>query len=512
MTQFETSEVWLSGFTSSAESKQIGLELFHRLGFSAHHQLARLAIGRSLGEPDFPDEATDARGFNIKGNLLFGDEKESALLWIALLVENTHKHLPAKNITLDLLQNVVRNHWSRGIQLLNKDWLNSRDGYPSFVETLITRRASLPDEGESVSANPIKPGIPEAAPKPLWLELGTTPETNAPAKWLLNGRGYSPNIAIMGQAGSGKTRMMLKLLAQLREQTGAPVLLIDAGKDELADRPDLARELGAEVVKVPKNPIPLDMFAGSNSGPESARDVAMDFCASLDKALKDGLTDNQRPRVVEALKPLLAQRKRIHLADIQKTLEQHYDDKGIKEDRVLSSLRMMNQYSLFSPEQTPAEFFSKSRILAFGGAPDESRRLALFLLFDALHRYLQTLPEAPVDGEFHRAIRLAVAIDEAKPLLAAKHDGLSKLVRLHRSHGLTVFMASQSPDDYEGQSDDYMEQIGLPVCFRTNATSTAVLNNMFKAKRGLNFSALELGVCLTLIDGAATRVNAFSGN
>jgi hypothetical protein len=421
----------------------------------------------------------------VKGNLLFGDESGGALLWLALLVENIHQHLPQKTISLDVLQAAVRDHWSRGMQLLNEDWEAAPNGYADFVETLITRRAVLPDDGQTLLPDPGQPTTPPyLTAKPLRLDLGANRETNTPARWLLNGRGYSPNVAIMGQAGSGKTRMMLKLLAQLREQTGAPVLLIDAGKDELADRPELARDLGAEVIKVPKAPIPLDMFAGSDASPESTRDVAMDFCASLDKALKDGLTDNQKPRVVEALKPLLAQRQRIPLADIQKTLEQHYADNGIKEDRVLSSLRMMNQYSLFSPELCPAEFFSKSRILAFGGAPDESRRLALFLLFDALHRHLQTLPEAPMDADFHRAVRLAVAIDEAKPLLAAKHDGLSKLVRLHRSHGLTVFMASQSPDDYEGQYDDYMEQIGLPICFKTNATSTAVLNNMFKAKRG----------------------------
>jgi len=427
-----------------------------------------------------------------------------------LLVENIRKHFPNKAIPLDVLQAAVRDHWSRGVQLLNEDWEAAPNGYADFVETLITRRAVLPDDGDTLPTDADQTTTPQSmTAKPLWLDLGTNRETNAPARWLLNGRGYSPNVAIMGQAGSGKTRMMLKLLAQLREQTGAPVLLIDAGKDELADRPELARDLGAEVIKVPKAPIPLDMFAGSDASLESARDVAMDFCASLDKALKDGLTDNQKPRVVEALKPLLAQRQRIPLADIQKTLEQHYEDNGIKEDRVLSSLRMMNQYSLFSPELTPVEFFGKSRILAFGGAPDESRRLALFLLFDALHRYLQTLPEAPMDAKFHRAVRLAFAIDEAKPLLAAKHDGLSKLVRLHRSHGLAVFMASQSPDDYEGQSDDYMEQIGLPICFKTNATSTAVLNNMFKARKGLNFSALEPGVCLTVLDGAANRVIAF---
>jgi hypothetical protein len=102
---------------------------------------------------------------------------------------------------------------------------------------------------------------------------------------------------------------------------------------------------------------------------------------------------------------------------------------------------------------------------------------------------------------------MAIAIDEAEPLLKMKHDGLSKMVRLHRSHGLTVMMASQSPDDYAGQSDDYMEQIGLPICFRTNATSTAVLNNMFKAKQ--NFSALEPGTCLTVIENTTRKVKAF---
>ncbi|PJB02846.1 MAG: hypothetical protein CO126_09880, partial [Hydrogenophilales bacterium CG_4_9_14_3_um_filter_63_34] len=187
------------------------------------------------------------------------------------------------------------------MQLLNEDWEAAPNGYADFVETLITRRAVLPDDGDTLPTDADQTTTPQSmTAKPLWLDLGTNRETNAPARWLLNGRGYSPNVAIMGQAGSGKTRMMLKLLAQLREQTGAPVLLIDAGKDELADRPELARDLGAEVIKVPKAPIPLDMFAGSDASLESARDVAMDFCASLDKALKDGLTDNQKPRVVEA--------------------------------------------------------------------------------------------------------------------------------------------------------------------------------------------------------------------
>ncbi len=89
-------------------------------------------------------------------------------------------------------------------------------------------------------------------------------------------------------------------------------------------------------------------------------------------------------------------------------------------------------------------------------------------------------------------------------MLAGRHPGLSNLLRLHRSKGLCVMLASQSPDDYEGAADDYLEQIGLPVCFRTNANSPQVLKNMFRATP--NFSTLEKGVCLSVLELAGSMV------
>lgn len=510
MTTFEVSQIWLATFTSSLDAKKVGIEMFHHLGFSAHHQIARLAIGRSLGETDFPPSAVDARGFPIKGNLLFGDERNGGLLWIALIVENLHKHFRDKPITLELFQSAVRDHWSNGIQLLYRDWQASPDGFPGFVETLITQRASLPDDSEYIT-DEIRPSDSnDFKPIPLWLELGVNLGSNTPAKWLLNGRGYSPNIAIMGQAGSGKTRMMLSLLSQLKQINQMPVLLIDVGKDELADREDLAMQLGAEVLRVPKSPIPLDMFYGANESQESALEASEAFRESLNKALEYGLTDNQKTRVLESLKPMFRQQDKVLLSDLRGAIDRYYEGTETKHDRVNNIMNELCQRTLFDPKMAPAEFFSRSWILTFGSATEQSRKLVLFLLFDALHRYLRGLPEAPMDSDFNRSIRLAIAVDEAKPLLETKHDGLSKMVRLHRSKGLTVLMASQSPDDYAGQSDDYMEQIGLPVCFRTNASSTAVLNNMFKSKRGVNFAAIDPGVCLTMLDGVQAKVSAFS--
>lgn len=112
--------------------------------------------------------------------------------------------------------------------------------------------------------------------------------------------------------------MMLKLLNQLKELTGIPVLLIDAGKDELAERQDLAESLNASVLKIPSQAIPLDIFSGSTVDDESARDVTIAFRESLDKSLEKGLTDNQKMRVLEALKPLFAKRKNITMVDIKK--------------------------------------------------------------------------------------------------------------------------------------------------------------------------------------------------
>ncbi|MDP2432603.1 MAG: hypothetical protein Q8O33_11290, partial [Pseudomonadota bacterium] len=41
-------------------------------------------------------------------------------------------------ISLDVLQAAVRDHWSRGVQLLKEDWEAAPNGYADFVETLIT--------------------------------------------------------------------------------------------------------------------------------------------------------------------------------------------------------------------------------------------------------------------------------------------------------------------------------------------------------------------------------------
>lgn len=509
MADWTIEKALLANFASSSEAYRQTDELRVRLGFAARAPIARMAIGRSLGETTIPPKVPDMMGKPIKGDTLFGVEEHP--LWIALLVANFRDLFPKAAVTLPAIQDAVARHWHRGMELLMADWKEA-GGYPKFVEILITRRATLPDEAapvrpEGAGSNTEGWTGPEAVAKPVRLDLGREEGSDEPFVWTVNGVGYSPHIAVMGQAGSGKTRTMLQALRQMHAQTGAPVLLLDLGKGDLADNADLARELDARVLRVPQDPIPLDMFHGSCRSDTDASDSVLGFRDSLAKVMQSRPGAMQLEHIREALRPLFARNERISLEDIRDRLKGHYEENAIRVDSVISAINDLTERSIFSPDLSPSSFFSRSWIITFAHARDTVKNLAAYMLLDSLNAYMKRLDEAPQDERGHRAVRMALAIDEARHLLASRHKALSDNIRLHRSKGLVVALASQSPDDYDGAGDDYLENIGLPVCFKTNAASTTVLQNMFRGK--VSFAGLGTGVCMTLKDGRPAKVKAF---
>lgn len=509
MADWTIEKALLANFTSSSEAYRQTDELRIHLGFAARAPIARMAIGRSLGETTFPPKVPDMMGKPIKGDTLFGVEEHP--LWITLLVTNFRNLFPKTPIHLPAIQDAVARHWHRGIDLLMADWKEA-GSYPKFVEILITRRATLPED-----AAPVRPegggsttdgwAGPEAVAKPVRLDLGREEGSDESFVWTVNGIGYSPHIAVMGQAGSGKTRTMLQAIRQMHAQTGAPVLLLDLGKGDLADNVELARELDARVLRVPQDPIPLDMFHGSCGSDTDTSDSVLGFRDSLVKVMQSRPGAMQLEHIREALKPIFGRNERISLEDVRDRLKDHYEENAIRVDSVISAINDLTERSIFSPDLSPSSFFSRSWIITFAHARDTVKNLAAYMLLDSLNAYMKRLSEAPQDDRGHRAIRVVLAIDEARHLLASRHKALSDNIRLHRSKGLVVALASQSPDDYDGAGDDYLENIGLPVCFKTNAASTTVLQNMFRGK--VSFAGLGTGVCMTLKDGRPVKVKAF---
>ena len=120
MADWNIEKALLANFASSAEAYRQTDELRVRLGFAARAPVARMAIGRSLGEATIPLKVPDMMGKSIKGDTLFGVEEHP--LWIALLVANFRNLFPKADVTLPAIQDAVARHWHRGMDLLMSDW------------------------------------------------------------------------------------------------------------------------------------------------------------------------------------------------------------------------------------------------------------------------------------------------------------------------------------------------------------------------------------------------------
>lgn len=122
------SDILTASYSSSREADQMGRELKGFIGAESNYEIIRLALGRSLGLESFPDTSPDAKGGVIKGLQLFGDAESCNYLWIGLLGEMLRRR-GEERFTLDAFQKLVRDHWHRGILLLQQDREEASDDF-----------------------------------------------------------------------------------------------------------------------------------------------------------------------------------------------------------------------------------------------------------------------------------------------------------------------------------------------------------------------------------------------
>ncbi len=113
------------------------------------------------------------------------------------------------------------------------------------------------------------------------------------------------------------------------------------------------------------------------------------------------------------------------------------------------------------------------------------RELTVCLL-TSLYRELMAMPDSNVaDGV--REMRTIIVIDEAHHFLKDKRRNaiLERLIREIRSKGASVFLMSQSPDDYDSGDFDFAEMLEFIYILQSNANATKFL------QKALGISASE---------------------
>jgi DNA sulfur modification protein DndE len=451
------------------------------------YRVARLAFARSLQEgsdPAMVEKGTET-GTAIEGTHLFG---QNSAEWACAFVAAADRAFA----DIDEFRSVVEAHWHRGATLLKRDFLDVSENPSEFAQLLATKlalpisvaginahagavegeRARKPSSGVSVRLA-IKVG-----------EVGIEKDKNVPAIVEMNAPGISPHFAVMGKTRSGKSRTGLEMAQRIAEAARTPLLLIDpkgefvkdgafVRKDEWGGKTIADRFPGAEPLDVPIAPIPLDFLALDSRASSVARaQAAIAFRDSFRKCIKakgDVAMDDLR----QAVEQLLTEGSGpISLDCIRDAVRESNERAGKKrKDGIEAKLNELTSLNLFTPSQAPSDFFRRRWVVGLGSASEESRRLVVFLLLNALSSYLLSMEDAATDSSGYRAIRHLLVVDEAREILSYKHDALSNLVRKSAAKGGIVGLLSQSPEDFEKEEDDFLSQMGVIAVFTSSARS-----------------------------------------
>ena len=466
MAQFNIKEVDRMRYRPTKSAEEFLADLRSVLGLSDKATAARLAIARSLCEPVVSlDDAIEKmsasdKGMPIEGVHLLGEHSD---MWATVIASTVDVALKDQS----QLRTLVEYHWQRGADLLQDDYNEANKSTVDFIVQLASR---LPQSSgaQKVVINELLTSISASVVLPVG-PIGEDAKTGDEVTFTLNAPGGSPHMAIMGGTNSGKTYTAVTMLKRVRQFGNLPILAFDF-KGDLSEK--LGPDIGAEILSPPRFAVPLNVLAVQDVDDVGLREAAGRIRDSIGRVKTAKLSGIQSDILREAVYQTLRGRKgggSPTMADVGKALEAEYQSRSRKPDELISTLNELNQFVLFEPKMSPAEFFSRSWIIRLPqDGTQEVRRLIIKLTLDALDRWLNSLPDSEV-VEGRRALRHICMLDEAHVILSTKLPALSNLIRMSRSKGGAIMLVSQSPDDFESDDEGFLDNMGMTVAFNTQA-------------------------------------------
>lgn len=491
----------ISRYKSTEQARQT-LNTLNQLSGLQDHVLSRLAIMRSLSETSPPPRVSGERsGKELRGETLFRSSQDPAFLpWCAAMIaEHGGEAFEDDDRAFDL----VIDHWHRGLTLLNGDLEKENRDFNALLMAL-ARRAADTGRGESAEGTPSTPVVGGSV-RPLTVPIGKVGAESTPFTITLNDtRRYSnSHMAISGMSGSGKTQLAMQILATLAKAAGPDtgIIFIDYAKGDVAGNTKFASRLGAEVINLPGDILPIGPFHLPEYSDDAIR-LAAEEKREVYSSLFPGIGAKQEGRLVQALR---ASYTSLHgdrepapdLAYVQHMLTQIYESEGLQPDSLSELLRRLNAYKLFwtrdggTPVVSPLHL---KRWLVDVHELGGLKEVAAFTLIEQLYREMRKLPDSAVDDSTGmRHIRCVLAIDEAQYYLRAKNRFLQGIIREGRSKGFMVMLMCQSPDDFAQSDFDYTEQLQFTYMLQCKTEPKAVARLLGVGREEGKRLATELG-------------------
>ena len=478
-------QVWGAQFKPTEESAAFEDKLRTALGLQYRYEASRLLIGRSLADPTPPDllpSGTKYFSKPIPGQHLLGDHDD---LWLSAIIVDGRL---GETATVDDFRTLIEAHWARGFRLVRDDLESCQGNEIKLIQRLADR---LPDQVGTHGEGGTLP--PSGSVGEIRLKVGSVSKTYTDDKlvdFAINSPGIAPHIALMGKIGSGKTTTGIQVALELAEKAQIPFLLIDPKGEFVEGNQPKGRfascgHVGA--IEVGTVPIPLDFLPPSSAPANRIAKAATGLRDTIALCCGSNVGDLQKDLLRTVVQEVLNSGTDRSLENIRDRYHQALlanNKSGI--DSVVSRLNELTNSDMpcFDPQMSPKQFFSQSWVISLKELPEELKRLVTLLLLDTASTFMLEQSDSNCPDGF-RQLRHLLVVDEARKILREKKsESLVDLIRKGRSKGSVVMLLSQDRSDFEGQTDDFLSQIGTVIAFACNQTRSGLgaLSGVFGRK------------------------------
>ncbi|MBT3220158.1 MAG: ATP-binding protein, partial [Proteobacteria bacterium] len=298
---------------------------------------------------------------------------------------------------------------------------------------------------------------PQTQSKLIEIVVGQEEANGNPVIWHVNRETDNANVRIAGAPGAGKSQCLMHLLASIGHKSDAGFVLLDY-KGDLCTNEIFVGDMGARVIRLDQEELPINPFQLPDGTHQrlAPRSFAEVFASVSKTTLGDVQIELLTRAMERAYEPSLARSEAYPtLAEVGDAVEEVYAEEGRTTDAVIANLRSLADLGIFSQRSE----FSHDQVFRQRWVLDLSRLGPLrdfvaFTLLQFLAQAAQGLSDANFDAKTHaRQIRGIVAVDEAHFYLAKRCAPLLQLIRIGRSKGIPVFLASQSLEDFKQHTE-----------------------------------------------------------
>lgn len=372
-------------------------------------------------------------------------------------------------------KSIIKDHVDNGAQLLwsifQKNGENINRWYSEIISTIQLS------------------GAKTAKTKDLDIFIGRNIMHNSDLIMHLNDTTKHANshLAIMGKPGVGKTQFLLKILADIRQQSDYQTNFIFFDyKGDVIDNDTFIDASRSRTYKLLQNNefLPISPFILPDYNEQdiqlSAREKAESF-ASINAKL--GVV--QKGALTEAIVAGYAARSGSDkpfpdFNDILQIASANYEDDGKNDDSLIEVLRDLANFNLFWSHGSavpPMDKISNRTMIIDVHKMPVLKELVGYLVIERLYKEMASLPDSPIkDGR--RTLRTILVIDEAHNYLGQKNIFLQKIIREGRSKGIVVFFASQSPADYQQKFFNFQELLEFSYIFQCEGASSNAIQDI----------------------------------